>query len=140
MLATLSIEKIHAHALIGVYPEEREATQPVVWSFSYTLADGAYQAASQSDSLQDTVDYYALLKQLQGFIRGSSFQLLESFVGALADQILAFDTRIESVIVSATKTLAIAGTNGPTASVAKKRGDPASSSLCSPLPDSGGGA
>jgi dihydroneopterin aldolase len=120
-VASLSIEGIRSSALIGVYPQERVEPQPLLWGFSYVLADSVFETAFLSDDLRDTVDYFALLQDLQGFVRASRFQLLESFVVAMADRILAFDARIESVVVKATKTSAIAGTNGPTASISKSR-------------------
>jgi dihydroneopterin aldolase len=138
MAATLSIDGIRTLALIGAYPEERGERQPVDWGFSFTLSDDAFEAAAQSDNLEDTVDYFALLQNLQLFLQGSQFHLLEALLDSLSSQILAYDTRIEEVFVFASKPQAIAGTNGPKASLTRRRtprSRPPSGSLRGALPD-----
>jgi dihydroneopterin aldolase len=85
----------------GVLPEERTRPQP--FEVDVDLAVSTV-AAGISDDLADTVDYAAVVDRISGVVGGAtSFLLLEALAAAMADEVLAADSRVQTVTVSVRK-------------------------------------
>ena len=84
----------------GALPGEQDAPQPFEVDVSLRL-DLARAAAS--DDLADTVDYGAIFVLARAVVEDRSFNLLEAMAGAIADQVLAADRRVEEVEVAVRK-------------------------------------
>ncbi len=69
------IRDLRIDTVIGIYDWEREIRQTVV----FDLEMGADIAkAAHSDAIEDTLDYKAVSKRLEEFVRASTFQLVET--------------------------------------------------------------
>ncbi len=76
-MATIRITDLKLKAIIGINPWERKNKQDVI--INLTL-DFDASKASQSDNIQDTVDYKTLKKRILLLVKGSKFFLLEKLV------------------------------------------------------------
>jgi D-erythro-7,8-dihydroneopterin triphosphate epimerase len=76
-MATIRITDLKLKAIIGINPWERKNKQDVI--INLTL-DFDASKASQSDNIQDTVDYKAIKKNIILLVKGSKFFLLEKLV------------------------------------------------------------
>lgn len=73
-LDEIVIDGLAIDSLVGVYPHERHAAQPLV--FDLRLSFDA-SASARSDGLPDTIDYASVVAALRGFVQTRSDQLLE---------------------------------------------------------------
>ncbi len=90
---------LRVEALIGVYEHEREAPQPLLIDLELGLA---HSRACFSDSLDDAVDYGAVVATVCRHALLNRCELLESFAQNVADALLA-DFDLLSVGVSVSK-------------------------------------
>ena len=90
----LGVEGIEFVAHHGVYDDERERGN----RFRVDVQmKGHWIDALRSDDLRDTLDYDAIVKQVHSVSRRQCFHLIESFAGAIADDLLeAFPQAIEA--------------------------------------------
>jgi dihydroneopterin aldolase len=85
----------------GVLAEERSRPQPFEVDVDMALSTAA---AGASDDLTDTVDYAEVVGRVSAVVDGpTSYLLLEALAAAMADEVLAADSRIESVTLSVRK-------------------------------------
>ena len=101
----IHIRQLKLNAVIGVYPRERKAPQPVIVDL---VLHADLQVAGRSDRLTDTVDYAALVARIRKAAAKSRFQLLESLAQHIADLCLR-EPRIAAVDVTAAKPGALPG-------------------------------
>jgi dihydroneopterin aldolase len=82
---TIFIQKLKVDAIIGVYKHERNTKQAI-----YIDLELQYdcQQASVSDNLKYALDYHKLCNDIQAFVSGSCFQLIEALADSIADNIL----------------------------------------------------
>jgi len=93
------IRDLLARCIIGIYPEERRAKQEVI--FNITLCADLSEA-SQSDRIEDTVDYKSLKKRILSMAEESEYNLIERLAGHAAD-ICMEDGRIRRAEVTVDK-------------------------------------
>ncbi len=79
------ISQLRLEAIIGVYPEERLAPQPIVVDLALTVDT---DKAVQSDDVADTVDYNALAQKLAQWSADQQYHLIETLADYLAKKIL----------------------------------------------------
>jgi 7,8-dihydroneopterin aldolase/epimerase/oxygenase len=85
----------------GVLPEERTRPQP--FEVDADLVVSMVDAGS-SDDLADTVDYADVVQRIAAVVGGAkSFMLLEALAAAVADEVLAVDSRVQAVTLSVRK-------------------------------------
>ena len=101
----IHIRQLKLRAVIGVYPRERKAPQPVIVDL---VLHTDLQAAGRSDRLTDTLDYAALVARVRKAVAKSRFQLLEALAGHIADLCLR-EPRIAAVDVTVAKSRALPG-------------------------------
>ena len=78
------IDALEADAIIGIYDKERSIRQVV--RIDLELACDISRAAA-SDDIEDTLNYKALSKRVEAFVKGSSFLLVETLAQRTADLI-----------------------------------------------------
>jgi dihydroneopterin aldolase len=72
-------------AAIGVYDEEKLGTQVLILDLSLW---GDFRAAGASDQLDDALDYAALKAEVEQWLAGRRWQLLEAFGEDLCREVL----------------------------------------------------
>jgi dihydroneopterin aldolase len=95
----LHITGIRAYGYTGVLPEEKTLGQWYEVDLSVWLD---LSTAEQSDRIEDTYDYRAIVQATQELIRTAQFSLIEKLAGAIADMALASKT-VNQVKVRLTK-------------------------------------
>ena len=101
----IHIRQLKLNAVIGVYPCERKAPQPVIVDLALHTD---LQVAGRSDKLTDTIDYATLVARVRKVVAKSRFQLLEALAEHIADLCLR-EPRIAAVDVTAAKPSALPG-------------------------------
>jgi dihydroneopterin aldolase len=82
----IELKGIQLKTLIGVYPSEKEAPQPLFIDLAYAVS--AAKAAEQDD-LNKTIDYDHIIQHLKDFVHNTQFNLLETLAERLAQSLLA---------------------------------------------------
>ncbi len=118
----LMIDGIEVQGAHGVYPEEREREQRFVIDLDI---GGDLATAVESDDVKDTVDYDAIVQSVRETSRQRMFHLIESFAGAVADNLLNRFERIHDVRVRIQKLSVQSLGPGacPSVVVSKRRGE-----------------
>lgn len=80
-LDKLIITNLRTRCIVGLREEERQKEQDVVLNITL-YAD--LSRAGESDSIEDTVDYSSLKKEILTFVEGSSFLLIERLAQEIA--------------------------------------------------------
>lgn len=79
------IEDLRVDGLIGVYPHEREAVQPLLIGLRLGFDN---RRAAASDALTDTLDYAAVCGLVREFVAARADLLLERLGEALCEELL----------------------------------------------------
>ncbi|MCX6094275.1 MAG: dihydroneopterin aldolase [Candidatus Bipolaricaulota bacterium] len=96
----LAVRGIELQGPHGVYPQEQEAGN----RFSVDVEmRGLFAQAVETDELSDTVDYDAVVQRVCEVNRRRTFHLIESFAGAIADELLDRFERISEVRIQVRK-------------------------------------
>ena len=85
MLDVIFIKGLTLEAIIGIYPRERDAKQPLTLDLELYV-DTAL--AVGSGLIKDTVDYDLVADFIRHMVKETHFNLLESLVNNIADSIL----------------------------------------------------
>jgi len=117
-LGVLGIRLVGRH---GVHPEEREAGNRFEVDVEW---DCLSAAAVDTDALTDTIDYQQVADLVHTINRRRAFNLIESFAGAIADEMLARFPGISATIVRVTKHAppGLSDVDGAVAQVTCRRG------------------
>ena len=102
------IQGLKIDTVIGIYDWEREIRQEIVLDIEMS-AD--IKAASETDHIDQTLDYKAVSKRLIDFVQGSEFQLVETLAEKIA-QIILHEFGVESVKLTLNKGKAVTGAQG----------------------------
>lgn len=97
--AVIRLRGIRALCLCGALPEEQDRRQPYELDVDL-VAD--VDPATDSDRLDDTIDYGAVLDRIGAVTRDERFQLFERMAQRIAEAVLE-DERIEAVTVEVRK-------------------------------------
>ena len=95
----LKLNGIEVECIIGDLPEERESEQKILVDVSLELD---LEAASATDSIDDTVDYALLVGNIREALEDARCRLLERAAGLVADVCLE-DPRVERAAVTVRK-------------------------------------
>lgn len=79
-LDLIRIDSLPVECIVGILPEERQKSQPLVVDAELHLD---LTAAAESGAMRDTVDYSALAKEIAFILRTARFPLLETAAVAL---------------------------------------------------------
>ena len=95
---TIFLHELKVETIVGIWDWERKIRQTV--SIDLEMGVDIRQAA-ETDSIEDTLNYKAVAKQVQQFVANSEFQLVETMAEKIADLVLTeFDVRWTQVRVS----------------------------------------
>jgi FolB domain-containing protein len=95
----IAIVDLEVHYCVGVPEEERAKPQRLLLTVDMSFD---FSAASLSDGIEQTIDYYTVTQSLLRFGEGRSWKLLEKLVANIADFILT-EYRPRAVMVEAKK-------------------------------------
>lgn len=118
----LRISNLTVDCVVGVYPHERNASQPLQVDVEMCLDT---EKAALKESVKATVDYAATTAQLVFLLRSCRFRLLETAAHALARYLLAPPSagerrgQVESVRVRLTKPGGLKGFATPSLEIAR---------------------
>jgi dihydroneopterin aldolase/2-amino-4-hydroxy-6-hydroxymethyldihydropteridine diphosphokinase/dihydropteroate synthase len=93
MKQTITINELWCDAIIGIYPHEREKTQSLCLTVS---VDIDAQAAIAEDNIAATLDYDALANTLKDHTQSNHYQLLETLLAKLLNEIAQFDAALNA--------------------------------------------
>ncbi len=93
----IELKGIEAFGYHGVFPEERKNGQVF---YADILAELDLEGASNSDDLNDTVDYGAIVDLVTEDIESDPCQLIEHLGGRIADRILFEFHKINRIAVT----------------------------------------
>lgn len=108
----LRIEELMVDCVVGVYPHERNASQPLRVDIEMRLQT---ETSAVKESLRSTIDYAATASQVVFLLRSCRFRLLETAAHVLARYILAPPApderraQVDSVVVRLSKPGALRG-------------------------------
>ncbi len=115
----IHIKNLEIFAHHGVFPEENTLGQKFVVSATlYTDTSGA----GRTDDLTQSIHYGEVSQQIQAFVAGHTFQLLERVAEELAEELLLTVPRLEQVDLEVKKPWAPVGLPLETVSVEITRG------------------
>jgi len=95
---TIMLSGLRLQCLCGALPEEQNRRQPYEFDIEMT----ADVAATESDVLDDTIDYGKVLDRVEAVTENEAFQLFERTAARVATAILEAE-RIRSVTVAVRK-------------------------------------
>ena len=97
---TISLRGLQVLGIHGVLEEERTRAQPFEVDIDI---EADLRAATESDALDDTLDYGMITELVVGVVSGESHRLLERLAARIAEAVLASDARAASVTVTVWK-------------------------------------
>ncbi len=102
----IQIHDWELNALIGVHPHERTQKQPVVANLDIEY-DGS--RASQTDRIEDALDYEDLCIRIGKLVSNNDFFLLEKLAARIGEEVFR-DKRVERVRIALFKPSALRDT------------------------------
>ena len=114
-LTEIFVDGIKVSAQLGVYQHEKGRRQPLIISASaWARVDVA------RDDYHDTVDYNLFGQTAQSVADSRHFELVETFVSTLADQLMMHE-KIQALRLRAVKPMAIPESDGAGVSIFRRR-------------------
>ena len=119
----LRIEELMVDCVVGVYPHERNASQPLRVDIEMRLST---EDSAIRESLRSTVDYASTAAQVVFLLRSCRFRLLETAAHVLARYVLAPPApderraQIESAVIRLTKPGALRGFAVPSLEIERR--------------------
>lgn len=99
MTDKIFIHALKTEAIIGIFDWERQVRQTIVVDLEFSAN---IRKAALSDSIDDTLNYKKVAKQVLAFIEGSSFHLVETLAESIAMLILG-EFKVDWVQVTLSK-------------------------------------
>jgi dihydroneopterin aldolase len=99
------LHDLKVDCIIGIWEWERRTTQTLTIHLDMAVD---IKRAAASDSIEDTLDYKSVAKQVIAFVSGSQFQLVETLTEKIAELILT-EFKVPWVRVKLNKKGAIRG-------------------------------
>lgn len=98
-MSKISIVELGVLYCVGVPDEERARPQRLLLTVEM---ESDFSAAAQTDSIADTIDYFAVSQRLLTFGEGRSWKLIEKLAADICEMILA-EFKPQSVTVEVKK-------------------------------------
>jgi dihydroneopterin aldolase len=98
-MGTIVIAGLRELGVHGVLPEEQSRPQPFEVDVELTVD---FEAAGESDDLDDTVDYAAVAEAVSRVVSSERYQLLERLATRIAE-VCSVDERVSAVTVTVRK-------------------------------------
>jgi dihydroneopterin aldolase len=125
-LDSLRIDGLEVACVVGVYPHERQSSQPLRVSLELFLDT---REAAETERVSRTVDYAAVAAQVVFLLRSARFRLLETAAHALARFLLSAPApdegraQLEKVRVRLDKPGALSGFAMPSLEITRSKGE-----------------
>lgn len=111
------IKNLALDIIIGIYPHERTATQPVALNLEMQWDN---RPAAKTDDINLTLDYEKVSNVIKAFAADSAFQLVETFTETLAKKLI-LEFNIPALSIELNKLTAIAGTEAVGVKIYRER-------------------
>jgi dihydroneopterin aldolase len=98
-MSKISIVDLGVLYRVGVPDEERAKPQRLLLTVEM---ESDFSAAAQTDSIADTIDYFAVSQRLLGFGEGRSWKLIEKLAADICEMILT-EFKPQSITVEVKK-------------------------------------
>lgn len=95
MIDKITIKRLEIWTVLGVCPEERTRSRPVVLNL-VMLCDTAKAVAS--DDIADAIDYSRIKDAVVEAVEKATFKLIESLAAHIAALVLSFEGVIETTV------------------------------------------
>lgn len=105
---TIHIKNLRVECIVGVHSHEREQAQPLIVDVALAVD---FAAASQSEALENTVDYSEVAREIENFVQVGRYQLLETLTRELAAH-LGERFGLNRVALRVAKPQAVPGSDG----------------------------
>lgn len=112
------IQGLKIDCVIGIYDWEREIRQDIVLDIEMS-AD--IKASSETDHINQTLDYKSVSKRLIDFVKTSEFQLVETLAEKIT-QVIINEFGVEKVKLTLNKGEAVTGAKGVGVIIERSRG------------------
>lgn len=112
------LKGLHADAVIGTLPDERNMRQPLVFDIELL---GDFSLPGRTDSLQDAVNYCEAERTVMNLVRASSFHLLERLAHVCAETLLERFPALDGVRLRINKPNAPVQSSGVSVEVERMR-------------------
>ncbi len=117
------IEGLEFETIIGIYPHERAAVQPV--QFDLKLAVARVDSAAIDDDIGATVDYQRVCEAIMSITQTGAFQLVETLAQAVTDGLFVRFPLLEHIECRLLKPLALPYARGVGILISRGRPKPA---------------
>ena len=114
-LTEVFLDRLSLRAQMGVYAHEKGRTQPLVVSIRAWA-----RLSLEDDALSQTIDYNAFADAARELAETGHFQLIETYVEALADALMR-DERLQMLDVRAEKPEAVLGAAAAGVAIFRRR-------------------
>ena len=104
MIGTVGLNDLRIDCVIGIYPHERAATQPL---FVDVEVEYDFAPAAQSEGIEDALNYDELARELTLLAVERKYELLETFVEEAARHCLQHFSTISLIRLAARKPQAV---------------------------------
>jgi dihydroneopterin aldolase len=104
MIGTAGVRQLQLDCIVGIYPHERAAEQPVLLDLEI---DYDFAAAAASDAIADALDYDVLVASVTQLIKSRQFQLIETMAEEAAALLLNLMPQVRAVRLEIRKPAAV---------------------------------
>ena len=104
MIGTVGLNDLRIDCVIGIYPHERAATQPL---FVDVEVEYDFAPAARSEGIKDALDYDQLARELTHLAVERQYELLETFVEDAASHCLQHFPAINLIRLTVRKPQAV---------------------------------
>lgn len=118
MIGTVGLNDLRIDCIIGVYPHEHAATQPLIVDVE---VEYDFEPAMRSDGINRALDYDELARQLTRVAVEGRFKLLETFVEEAAKHCLQQFSAINVIRLTANKPNAVDNATAAFAKIERSR-------------------
>ncbi len=114
----LRIADVSVDCIIGVHPEERASSQPLVVSLTFHLDT---RRAAQEESLALSIDYARIAGEVAFVLQKGEFHLIETAAEVVCRTVLSGLEHIPDLALTLQKPRALSGNGAPSLSVRRTR-------------------
>jgi len=104
MIGTTGLKNLHIDCIVGVYPFERETTQPI---FVDVELDSDYAAAAAADDVAHAIDYDRVAQGVTELVQRRKFRLIETMAEEAAALLLEQHGAVRTVRIEIRKPNAV---------------------------------
>lgn len=95
-MATIRIQDLRLRCIIGIFEWEKKEKQDVILNIEI---DFDASKSSQSDQIEDTVDYKEITKKIIAMVESSNFNLLEKLAQEVLDIVCAHPLVTQACVI-----------------------------------------